>query len=146
MSNIDVLKGQCFPSFCYCETTVLKKVDKPLSVVPGPKHKYLHNIIISRLSWDYGCSFHLRQRCWFRSHVFKSHVANDCLKYETDSSTQSMFNVLNLSPSWIITPFKNPTQRVGGTKPEALVDVKTVKNTKSDIWCKNPSKSPPIWD
>ena len=68
-----------------------------------------------------------------------------------------------------ITPLKNPTRRVGGTKPEALVppalrvgflrgvwkemtkksdirEVKTVKTTKSDMERKNPSKSDTIWN
>jgi len=26
------------------------------------------------------------------------------------------------------------------------MEVKTLKTTKSDIWCKNPSKSTTIWD
>ena len=64
----------------------------------------------------------------------------------------------------IITPLKNPAQRAGGfsasgpsgrifegglkgnCKKKFIMEVKTMKTRKSTEWCKNLSKSPPIWD
>jgi len=99
--------------------------------------------------------------CWLYSSPF--------LKLSSSGTESQVQMTMDLLSTAIITPLKNPTRRVGGTKPEALVppalrvgflrgvwkemtkksdirEVKTVKTTKSDMERKNPSKSTTIWN